>query len=233
METSSDPPIQPDDSASALAAFKSLPENEQPSLEARRAALCEQANPALLTAAVRFAGQRAKMVRRAGRRVGPTYARELVGDVLGDTWTGTVAWDSARRSLLDHVRDVVKRRTWQDLTGARLRPHLPMDMTESKVSREAELAMASASCGSLTPIALSALARTVVAELRQLAHGDVAASAVLNAWADGDFDAEAIRARTGLSDKSYRAARARLTYFVRDLPASLRDAAVAALRSNP
>ncbi len=224
--------IDPDDSSTTMVAVSAPPVSSAPPLEVRHAAFRHEINPAVLAAAVRYAEERSKMVRKAGGRVDRYYARELVQDALADIWIGGVAWDPARCPLRQKILDVVKWRSAQEAQGCRKRPHFSMDLTETPVSREAEKALAHASSGSLTPIALSALARSVVSQLRQLAKGDPAATAVLEAWVDGDFDPEDVRARTGLSDKAYRAARARLTYFVRDMPAYLRDAAVSALRSN-
>src|SRR5262245_28626769 len=64
------------------------------------AAFRAQATEELTRRALRYARQRAALVRRAGRRIDSLYARELVQDALTDTWAGVLAWDPARRSLL-------------------------------------------------------------------------------------------------------------------------------------
>ena len=68
--------------------------------------------------------------------------------------------------------------------------------------------------------------------LQRLAAGDPAATAILAAWEDGFVDKEEVMHRTGLADKEYRAARARLTYLVLSLPQSLRETARSLLRSK-
>lgn len=224
-----DPPTIP--AAPLDAVPRLVPAVERPA-HSNRAAFNEQATEKVFLSALRYAAQRASMVRRAGGRIDRLYPRELVSDALADTWAGTVAWDSERCSLLDHVRGVIRYRSWQHATGARQLPHVSIDFGETKASREADLALRHASIGSLTPIALSGLARTVVGELRRLAHGDPDVTAVVDAWQHGEIDRADVLRHTGLTEKAYKAARARLSYLLLDLPASLRTTVQDVLRSN-
>jgi hypothetical protein len=70
----------------------------------------------------------------------------------------------------------------------------------------------------------------IVTELRRLAHGHHAATAVLSAWEEGKVDRAEVMNCTGLSAAEYHAARARLTYLVRELPSSLGETAREYLR---
>ena len=193
-----------------------------------RHAFQEQATPALSRAALRYARQRTILVRRAGGRIDNLYPRELVQDALTDTWMGTVSWDPGRCSLLDHIRGLIRSRTWKDATGARRSPHLSVT---SDTTAEVDTAWRHATTGSISPVVLAALTASVVRDLRRLADGDPAATAVLDAWRDGLIERDEVMKRTGLAERDYKAARARLAYLVSSLPQSLRETALTHLRS--
>jgi hypothetical protein len=202
----------------------------EPSIESVRAALAEQGTEKVRRAALRYARQRAILVRRAGRRTDDLYPRELAQDALADTWMGTVAWDPARCPLLDHLRDVIRSRSWKDALSARRSPHFSLDADDTAaITSEASLQFAAQ--GATRPIMIAELTVRVVAELRRLSVGDIAATAILEAWADGYIEQEDVMARTGLTGREYRSARRRLTYLVRSLPRSLREATKTLLRS--
>ena len=197
-----------------------------------RSELHEQATEDVLRAAHRYARQRAGLVRRAGVRVDRLYERELVQDALADTWAGTdVLWDPAQCSLLEHLRGLIRSRTWKDATGARQRPHVSIDWDEDLVT-EVDEAHRHGTQGNVSPIVLARVAATVVQDLQRLAAGDAAATAILAAWEDGLVDRDEVIARTALTDKEYKAARARLTYLVLSLPQSLRETARTVLRGK-
>src|SRR5262245_55117394 len=56
-------------------------------------ALKEQTTQELVDALRQYAHVRATLVRRAGRPISETYARELVDDALADTRVGDLPWD--------------------------------------------------------------------------------------------------------------------------------------------
>lgn len=197
-----------------------------------REAYDAQDTPELRRAALHYARLRAIVVRRAGGRIDDSYASELVHDALVDTWTGDVTWNPDRVSLLDHVRGLVKTRSWRHVTGASRVPHISLDGADGHVARKADEALYHATQGSVTPMVLAALSIKVVRELKRLAHGDTTATAILGCWTEGLIDRDEVIAATGLDDRAYKAARARLTYLVRSLPAATRDETLAALRSN-
>ena len=197
-----------------------------------RSEFLEQATTELLRAAHRYARQRAAMARRAGARVDHLYPRELVQDALADTWLGgEVAWDPSHCSLLEHIRGLIRSRSWRDMMGARHRPHVSIDRSED-VGAEVDEAQWRSTRGSVSLIVLARVTASVVQALQRLAAGDPAATAILAAWEDGFVDKEEVMHRTGLADKEYRAARARLTYLVLSLPQSLRETARSLLRSK-
>ena len=63
----------------------------------------KQATPKTIAGLNAFARTRALTVADAGRKVDDYYARELVQDALGDTWSGAVRWDPEKCSLAYHV----------------------------------------------------------------------------------------------------------------------------------
>lgn len=194
-------------------------------------AFTEQASDELIRTACRYARQRAVIVRRAGRRVDSLYGRELVQDALIDIWSGLVAWDPARCSLLEQVRSVVRSRSWKDAQWAQRSPHLSLDVNDTAAAITAEASHQFAMQQQLQPFMICGLTVAVVTELRRLAEGDAAAGAVLGAWADGVVERSEVMEHTGLSREEYTIARARLTYLVRELPSSLDEAARTLLRS--
>ena len=197
-----------------------------------RSELLNQATKELRRAAYRYARQRSALVRRAGVRIDHLYARELVQDALADTWLGTtVTWNPQQRTLLDHIRRIIRYRSWKDVIGARRRPHVSIDGDE-EVSVEVDDMQSHGTQGSVSPIVLAGVTASVVRDLRRLAAGDPAAMAILVAWEEGLVDREDVMDRTGLSQKDYKAARSRLLYLVPSLPQSLLETARTLLRST-
>ena len=200
-------------------------------LAAVQQAFAEQASDELIRRASRYARQRAAIVRRAGRRIDNLYGRELVQDALIDIWSGAVAWDPARCSLLDQVRSVVRSRSWKDAQWAQRSPHLSLDVHDTAAAITAEASHQFAMQAQVQPFMIRGLTAAVVTELKRLAEGDAAAMAVLRAWADGVVGQGEVMEHTRLCRQEYRIARARLAYLVHELPSSLDDAARTLLRS--
>jgi len=136
-----------------------------------------------------------------------------------------------RCSLLEHLRGLIRSRTWKDATGARQRPHVSIDWDEDLIT-EVDDAHRHGTQGNVSPIVLARVAATVVQDLQRLAAGDAAVTAILAAWEEGLVDRDEVIERTALTDKEYKAARARLTYLVLSLPQSLRESARTVLRGK-
>lgn len=220
-DTSDDEPVPASPSPDVLHAFR------------------DQLTPELIKAARRYARQRAKLVREVRRRIDPLYHLELVQDALGDTWRGTVRWDPARRSLLDHVRDVIRQRTFNDRRRAGVYQHVSMhhspvandEVSMTGLTIEAEMAQAHGSGAVPSPAIVATLLDQVVLELHRLAARDLDARAILGCWAKGITDGSEVMDLTGLAENDYRKARQRILYLARHLPPELRDAAEDTLRS--
>ncbi|MBZ0231420.1 MAG: hypothetical protein K8M05_03655 [Deltaproteobacteria bacterium] len=155
-------------------------------------------------------------------------------DALGDTWKGTLRWDPARRSLLDHVRNAIRWRAWTDARHARRFPHVAWNTAandEAAIRIEVEVLDASPA-DDAGPLILVGLIVTLAAELRRLvADDDGDAAAILLCWADSIVERDEVLERTGLTTAQYKAARKRLLYLAERLPPELREVARDILRS--
>ena len=149
-----------------------------------RLALEEQTTPELIKRAQQYAQTRVILVRHAGRPVSKTYARELVDDAHADTWTGDLPWDPSQCTLLEHLCQAIKHRTWLEIRHGRRVPLVSLHgpATDGTTSRQLEHALAQATQGDCRPIALYVISATVCQELRRLVFNDPEAAAVLRCW---------------------------------------------------
>jgi hypothetical protein len=199
----------------------------------RQEAFLEQATDELRHAARHYARRRAAMVRRAGGRIDHLYADELVADALADTWIGTqVSWDPARRSLLEHIRYLIRSRSWKDRESARQRPHVSIDWDSVATTEVNEPNWHAASPPACPPL-MGRVTTAVITELQGLASDDEQVLAILGAWRAGLSDRDDVLDYTGLSTETYRNARARVTYLLRKVPQFIRDAATTLLTTAP
>jgi hypothetical protein len=191
----------------------------------------QQATPEMMTQLRRYAQARAKKVRRAGRPVSETYARELVDDVYADTRIGDLPWDP-RCGLLEHLTKAIKKRTWLEIRHAHRVPFVSLEAANDVgMALQIERAFAQGARSDCNPIMLHAITSAVCQQLRPLVSCDVDAHAVVSCWAAGFMEKDEVIALTGLSDAAYKSARKRLYYFARSLRPELRDAARDLLRS--
>ena len=198
------------------------------------AAFRAQVTPDLYKTAERCARKWAKLPRRAGRRVDNLYIRELVNDAIQDTWTGALRWDPERQTLLQHIRDVIRGRAWNDARQARRFPHVAWNAAandESSDRIEIEVLEARSSDDDLAAPGLARLVEQLATELRAHVADNPAACAILECWALGIVECDEVLVRTGLSRNKFKAGRRRLLSCARLLPTDLRDAARDFLRS--
>jgi hypothetical protein len=204
-----------------------------PPARSRQEAFLEQATDELRRAARHYARGRAAMVRRAGGRIDHLYADELVADALADTWIGTqVSWDPTRRTLLEHIRYLIRSRAWKDRESARQRPHVSIDW-DSVAAIEANEPNWHAASQLACPPLMGRVTTALITELQGLASDDEEVLAILGAWRAGLSDREDVLDYTGLSAEAYRNARARVTYLLRKVPQGIRDAATTLLGTAP
>jgi len=199
----------------------------------------EQVTEALVDEAREFAESLVKNIRNVGRPVSPSTPLELVNTALGDTWQGSVTWDPAACSLLEHVRRLVWARARREIRhGAKFRhvafdlegdPDLREEVTQRSLS--GATSFQAASCGDLNPILLASMVSLVVGDLRRLAGGHGGAQSLLKSWEDGITEKTEVMARTGLTSHQYNIARKRLLRAADRLPPDLREIVKELLRS--
>jgi hypothetical protein len=172
-------------------------------------------------------------VRREGIPVSKTYARELVDDAHADTWTGRLPWDPSQCSLLVHLCQAIKYRTWAEIQHMRRAPLVSLhgSSNDGTTPREIEHALADATHGGCSPVFLGAISATVFQELRRLVPADHEAAVLLQCWEDGFITRDEAMRRVGLSESAYDRARKRLLYLSRCLPPDLRELVQDLLRS--
>ncbi len=203
----------------------------------------EQYTPELHHVLLRFAQQRARMVRQAGRPCPPPqhYGAELLHDARVDTWVGIRWWEPPRCSLGYHLRRAIQSRSWAEIKqGPRFRSldlYVANDDGDDdngggRPDPDAEQITEGliASSGSLGLFVFPALVARVCNALRPAAK-DHATIALVRAWERGFCEKEEILEITDLTEDDYRRARDRLFYASRDLPPDLRQLVQDLLRS--
>ena len=197
-------------------------------------ALEEQTTPQMMKRLLQYAQTRAKWVRRAGRPVSTTYARELLDDVRADTMVGDLPWDPSKCNLINHLGQAIRRRTWLEIRNTRqvsLVP-LPDAANDEAMPPELEHAFESPPRTACSLAELHMMTATVCQQLRQLLlPHDHAAGAVLKCWEAGVIERDEIMKLTGIDEVAYERARKRLLYTTRNLSSDLRKAAQDLLRS--
>jgi hypothetical protein len=190
-----------------------------------------QATQGTFRAAIKFARFRSRLVEMAGRKVDRAYVQDLVHNAFGDTWTGDPPWNPASCSLLDHVRGLIRYRSWKDAQWLQRNPHVSLSECDERVAIRAKSSHRIDVLPQSSPIMLAEITAEVVGLLRRLAQGDDAVTRILDAWEDGHVDRAPVIVATGLSPSAYKAARSRITYLVQNLPQSVRERAIDTLRS--
>jgi len=186
----------------------------------------------------RYARKRAKLVREVGRRNDPGYHHDLVQQALADTWSGAASWNPSRRSLLEHVYDLVKQRTFNDRRSLRTERHVsihaPTRAANDEISltaRTIEEQISETSDRRVSPVLVSHLLDRVVSELHRLTARDADARAIIGCWSRGFIEASDVMTLTGFSEYHYHKVRERILYLAKYLPPELREAAEELLRS--
>lgn len=159
---------------------------------------------------------------------------DIVVAALGDTWSGVLAWDPSAKTLFAHLKDAIKYRV---RNGAKLtrkrRQHDELDEDECGETFSAQIA-----AGAIVPTVetsdrrselLCDLADDVITQLKPHATRDIDATALLDALTKRVVDREDLLEETGMTLTELNNAWRRVGRLVRELPAQLRDHALAAL----
>ena len=174
-----------------------------------------QLTPTLIDSLRNYARMRAFAVAIAGRKVDDYYARELVQDAIGDTWSGLLCWEPARCTLEHHLIRAIQSRTDKHRKQAKASPHDALgDATTA--SRAAEVD-ASSLVADPDHAAQRVYSRETMAVLRARLVGDKQAFRVLAAYEAGATKKADVLAFTGMKERTYNNAHARLKRIVRTL----------------
>lgn len=162
-----------------------------------------------------YARPRAYAVAMAGRKVDDYYARELVQDAIGDTWSGVLRWDPQRCTLEHHLIRAIQSRSDKHRKHAKENPHDAIgDFTGA--SHAAEVS-ASNMCGDPEEAAQRLYSRETMALVRSLTADDKQVTRVLDAYEAGATTKEDVIAFAKMRDRTYHNAHIRLKRIVRAL----------------
>jgi hypothetical protein len=195
---------------------------EDPVWRAHFAAQCDDSVMATTRA---WTERRMRRLASSGLDLDGEDAGSLVQAALCAVLAGHEPWDPARYPLGGYVFQIVRARLWR-MTGPRGRvAAVPFDDLDDDTASEAcerGRSVAAASPEDALDASRAAAAdRALVDELRRLAGDDPDVQRAMNALADGARTPAEIVADTGLTRRSYRAARARLDRLAKRLPSDL------------
>lgn len=217
----------------AEVAASAQPEEFAPS-EVWRASFEKQANGRTLEKLNRIARARLGAYSGGKPNVQDCDVDDIVIGALGDTWTGVLAWDPSAKTLFAHLKDAIKYRV---RNGAKLtrkrRKHDELDEDERGETFSGQIA-----AGAIVPTVettdqrqeqLSEVADEVIERLSSHALNDPDVLSLLAALAKRIVDRNDVLEETGMNVPELNNAWRRLGRIVRELPAQLRDQALAVL----
>lgn len=199
-----------------------------------RASFEKQATRNILDKLYRIARARLGVYAGGRHKVSDADVDDIVIAALGDTWAGDLTWDPSAKTLFLHLKDAIKFRVRDGAELARKRRrHVEIDEDE-----RGETFAGSIATGAIVPTVetsdprdhtLGGIADETIAALRPLAERDVEVSTLLDALSKRVIDRDDLLEETGMTIPEYNNAWRRLGRMVRELPAHLRDDALAAL----
>jgi hypothetical protein len=195
----------------ASATSPSAPAPDMAWVEAMSAELTEE----LIDGVRNFARLRALGVANAGRKVDEYYVRELVQDVIGDTFTGVLHWDPNVVSLKTHLLRAVQFRSRDDREHEKSFPHDSIgDGSDRSVHAENE---ASELANGAARAENRRYAAEVMAQIRDEARADKAVLRLLDAYDAGASTKSEVMACSKMKARTYHNARIRLSRLARNL----------------
>lgn len=175
----------------------------------------KQLTPALIDRLRNYARPRALALASTGRKTDDYYARELVQDAIGDTWSGALRWDPTKRSLEDHLLRAMKDRAKRHRKHAVDFPHDALG-DETDASRCAE-EDASRMVADPVYVERRVYAQETMAKIRAAAFDDKPVLRVLDAYDAGAQTKDDVLAFTRMKARTYHNAHIRLKRIVRNL----------------
>jgi hypothetical protein len=161
-----------------------------------------------------YARPRAFAVAAAGRKVDDYYARELVQDAVGDTWTGVLRWEPKRCTLEHHLIRAIQSRSDKHRKHAQANPHDAID-DGTGASRAAESDAASMCWRA--DAAQRVYSQETMALVRAEAGVDKSVLRVLDAYDAGATTKDDVLELTKMKARTYHNAHIRLKRIVRAL----------------
>jgi hypothetical protein len=192
------------------------------------AAFKAQLTKDLLDEVIVYAKRRAVWVQRATGTDDPQLAETLLQDALGDTVLGEVTWDPQNAPLVLHLKGIIRGKTSHMMQHAArfqsVRITAPNIQLEQEVSDAIEAERNTNGESDLTTY----VDHTITA-LSNLADGDADVLALLGAFGQGAIERRDVLRVTELTRTTYHNAMKRLFRLVGQLPAELRNSAIAAM----
>lgn len=159
---------------------------------------------------------------RAGVRVDPDFAKDLVADAIADTVSGERRWDASRCTLAQHLRGVVRSRV------SHVREHQRQFPRVGVANDEQESGGVTVAHGERLEALtlLRDLAQRVFKPLYAAANDndDPAVAGLLDAYSEGIVKRAEVAEHVGMSVKDYDRARDRLGRMIMALPEDVRRA---------
>lgn len=187
-----------------------------------------QATDRLRRRAINIARRCVQMIEWSGGLVASSYAEDLVGDVLADTWRGVLTWTpTPERTLLKHVISAVRSRARHTRKKAEKFPTASLDAHGEGEDDDCGAALwadAEEALAARTPTTIASdmlVAIEMLDGLRVLATGDLEVLALLDAMRAGAVDRADLMHATGMSARRYESARRRLDTLLLELPTSM------------
>lgn len=220
--------------AAEVAASASPAHEEFTPSESWRASFEKQSNGRTLEKLNRIARARLGAYMGGKQNVQDSDVDDIVISALGDTWSGKLTWDPSAKTLFAHMKDAIKYRVRNGAKLARKRrKHDELEEDERGETFSGQIA-----AGAIVPTIettdqrqelLSEVADDVIERLSAHALSDPDVLSLLAALAKRLVERGDLLEETGMNLHELNKAWRRLGRMVRELPANLRDQALAAL----
>lgn len=206
-----------DDKDTAPATGRDCETNESKAFEPDKAwldAFQQQTTATLIDKLRKYARRRARYVATSGYKVDKYFERELVQDVVTDTWSGVLRWDPARCTLKKHLCKAIRTRTHK-LHERRIKsPHIYIG-DGTKPSRRAERDASTVVADAEYPMQ-RIFAREVLEQVRAAAAGDKDVLRILDAYQAGAETRDDVLALAKMKERTYHNAHIRLMRIVQN-----------------
>jgi hypothetical protein len=206
-----------DDTDTAPATGRDFETNESKAFDPDKAwldALQQQTTATLLDELRKYARRRARFVATSGYKVDKYFEREVVQDVVTDTWSGVLRWDPARCTLKNHLCKAIRTRTYKLRERQIKSPHIYIG-DDTRSSRRAERDASAVVADPEHPMQ-RVFAREVLEQVRAAAAGDKEVLRILDAYQAGAQTRYDVLALAKMKERTYHNAHIRLMRIVQN-----------------